>query len=342
MSQSPELAGGEGFTFEGAVAAFYLRALFADEYAPGISDRRVVGVSVQQRDFGEPLDDVVVDFSDGADQVVRLSLQAKQSLTISGATTNHDFREVIRDSWLTLHKPEFRRGSDRYGVATEKVALDKERTLRTLCDYARASLTTEHFHQRFSESGNANAQVKQLMEVILGLLEEYKGCTCSKEELHRFLAHFVLVRLDLMREGAAHHSEALNSIRNCLANGSEGHTPLVWQKFNTLAREHSGRSGQFDRASLLSALVPLVRLKGSSSMRADAETIRALAQSNVARINDDIGGVKLERIPLRTALAKKLEESKFLQVRGLPGSGKSVFVRRLVHDALSDGPVLFF
>lgn len=41
MPQSPELAGGEGFTFEGDVAAFYLAALLAEAYAPGIEDRLV-------------------------------------------------------------------------------------------------------------------------------------------------------------------------------------------------------------------------------------------------------------------------------------------------------------
>ena len=62
MTQSPELAGGDGFTYEGNAAAFYLSALLAEAYAPGVKDRVVVRVSVQQRDFGEPLDDVVVDF----------------------------------------------------------------------------------------------------------------------------------------------------------------------------------------------------------------------------------------------------------------------------------------
>ena len=63
MSQSPELAGGEGFTFEGDAAAFYLAAMLAEAYAPGMTDRTVVGVSVQQRDFGEPLDDDELKFT---------------------------------------------------------------------------------------------------------------------------------------------------------------------------------------------------------------------------------------------------------------------------------------
>ena len=91
MPQSPELAGGAGFTYEGDVAAFYLSSLLAEAFAPGINDRVVRGVSVQQRDFGEPLDDVIVDFRSPTGEPARLSLQVKRSLTISDAKSNADF-----------------------------------------------------------------------------------------------------------------------------------------------------------------------------------------------------------------------------------------------------------
>ena len=138
MTQSPELAGGEGFTFEGDAAAYYLTALLAEGYAPGIDDRTVVRVSVQQRDFGEPLDDVIVDFEDAAKNPSRLSLQIKRSLTISKAETNSDFRDIIRDSWATLTKPDFRINIDRYGAAVGTVATAKERALKTLCGPVKA------------------------------------------------------------------------------------------------------------------------------------------------------------------------------------------------------------
>lgn len=109
MSQSPELAGGAGFTFEGSVGALYLASLLAEGFAPGIDNRAVCHVAFQQRDFGEPLDDIIVDFSSATDELVRLSLQAKRSLVISQSKTNTDFRDVVRDGWLTLVKPDFRR-----------------------------------------------------------------------------------------------------------------------------------------------------------------------------------------------------------------------------------------
>lgn len=76
MPQSPELAGGAGFTFEDRVAATYLAALLGEGFAPGIADLRVSRVAQQQRDFGEPLDDVVVDFGSAGGHEARLSLQA--------------------------------------------------------------------------------------------------------------------------------------------------------------------------------------------------------------------------------------------------------------------------
>ncbi|MFT6238009.1 MAG: hypothetical protein ACJAQT_000078 [Akkermansiaceae bacterium] len=341
MSQSPELAAGEGFTFEGTVAAFYLSAMLAEAYAPGVNDHRVVKVSVQQRDFGEPLDDIIIDFAGNEDQRVRLSLQAKQSLTVSRAKTNADFREVIQDSWRTLQKQDFRRGADRYGAVTENIATGKKRSLKTLCDYARASLSAQHFEERFSDTGNASLEIKNVKDDIEAILIQVRGEPCSSEELHLFLSHFVVITLDLLREGAADISEALNSIESCLKDEIAGQAPAVWEKLRGLAREHAGRSGQFNRSSLVHTIGPLARLKSSVALQSDVEILRNLATSYVDRIHDDIGGFKLERVSLQKELSKKLTTSRFVQVRGLPGSGKSVIMRRLVSSALSDGPVLF-
>jgi hypothetical protein len=99
MKQSTELAGGEGFTYEGDVAVFYLSTLLAEAYAPGMANRIVFQVSVQLQDFGEHLDDI-------NKNKARLSLRVKRTLTISNAETNTDFRDIIRDSWATFKKTD--------------------------------------------------------------------------------------------------------------------------------------------------------------------------------------------------------------------------------------------
>ena len=341
MTQSPELSGGEGFTFEGDVAAFYLTALLAEEYAPGIDDRTVVCVSVQQRDFGEPLDDVIIDFEDAEKKPVRLSLQVKRSLTISKAKTNKDFREIICDSWATLRKSDFRVSADRYGAAVGTISPAKERALKTLCDLARESLTADHFDARFAKGGNASDGIKAVKNDVVALLEETKGTPCTSEEVHHFLAHFVLIQFDFLREGATDPPDAINRIRNCLAPDDTAKAPLIWSRFVQIARVSAGKSGQFDLARLVRLISPHAHLRGSTSLRPDLDKLTELAVSYANLIPDDIGGTKLDRTSLLEELDAKLTIARVVQVRGLPGSGKSVVVRRALQRALECGPAFF-
>lgn len=341
MPQSPELAGGEGFTYEGDVAALYLTALLAEAHAPGIDDRTVVGVSVQQRDFGEPLDDVIVDFASATAGVARLSLQVKRSLVISAAQTNTDFRDVVRDSWATLNKPDFRSHVDRYGVATGSVAQAKARALKTLCDWARESQTTQHFEARFAAGGNASGDIKTVKQDITALLKLANGVASTAQEVHRFLAHFVLIEFDFLHEGATAPADTINRIQSCLAPEDGAKAPLVWSRFVQLARASAGRAGQFDRPRLVRTTSSVARLRGAPSLRAALDTVTALAHSAIRLIADDVGGTRLERATLLEALRHQLTQARVVQVRGLPGSGKSVVIRRAVQHALASGPVLF-
>ncbi|WP_025769620.1 ATP-binding protein [Thioalkalivibrio sp. HK1] len=342
MPQSPELTGGEGFTFEGNVAAFYLAALLAEDYAPGIDGRIVSQVSVQQRNFGEPLDDVIVDFEDTSKNQARLSLQVKSSLTISNSKSNKAFREIIRDSWATFNKPDFRSNVDRYGTAVGTVAASKERALRTLCDLARASLTAEDFHARFLKDGNASKIIKSMKNQIVTLLEEVKGSPCTREEEHQFIAHFILIPFDFLREGSINPPGAINCIKNCLApDNSDKAARSVWAWLIELARSLAGQSGQIDRKRLVHRISPIAEFRGAPSLRNDLDRLKDLANNYANLISDNIAGIEFNRTYLLEKMEEKLTTARVVLVSGLPGSGKSVLVKRAVKRALEKGPVIF-
>ena len=130
---------------------------------------------------GEPLDDVIVDFRGATGDLARFSLQVKRSLTISEAKSNTDFRDIIRDSWATLAKDNFRHGVDRYGAAVGTVTPSKARALTTLCYLARESLTTDHFDARFARGGNAGREVEAVKNDIVALLKRANGKSCTNE-----------------------------------------------------------------------------------------------------------------------------------------------------------------
>lgn len=339
--QSPELAGGAGFTFEDAVGAFYLTALLGEGHAPGIQGRTASRVAFQQRNFGEPLDDLIVDFCDTAGQVARLSLQVKRTFSVSKAKSNTDFREVIRDCWLTYIKPGFRAGIDRYGAAVGDIAKDKARALTSLCELARESQTTSHFETRFAAGGNASADLKAVKEDIVALLTEAKGETASGQEVHQFLAHFVLVKFDFLHAGASHTAEATTRLRDCLVADQARQASLLWMTLCRMVRESAGGSGEYDRPRLVRELSSVVRLRGAVSLSGDLEKLTVLAKSWVLDIQNDVGGTHLDRPALAQALEKAVGKSRFVQITGLPGSGKSVLLRQRVDADLARGPVMF-
>ena len=99
---STELTGGTGFTFEGNVTATFLVSLLIEGSPRGLTGYTCTRVAVQQANFGQPLDDVIIDAKAADGSSARLSLQIKRSLTISAAETNTDFRDVVIKSWETL------------------------------------------------------------------------------------------------------------------------------------------------------------------------------------------------------------------------------------------------
>jgi hypothetical protein len=250
VPQSPELAGGAGFTFENLVAARYLAALLA-EHAMAGAGGIVTAVALQQRDFGEPLDDVIVDVRTASGASGRLSLQCKATLVISAAATNADFREVIRDSVGTLLKADFKDDRDRFGVAVRSVAAGPSDVLTKLCELARDSDTFEHFAQRFEAGGNASAEQRDMKGVIGTLVAEVLGDQYSERTLYRFLRHFVMIQLDYLHEGAVDSADAINSVRPALRDNDAAFAGALWAVLCEIAREGAGRSAQFSRPGLV-------------------------------------------------------------------------------------------
>ena len=341
MPQSPELAGGAGYTFEDLVAARYLAALLCESAAPGAEGAIISAVALQQRDFGEPLDDVIVDFRRQDAQTARLSLQVKRSLIISSAATNRDFREIIRDSLSTLRKADFREGIDRFGAAVGTVASGTFRDLTTLCELARASETVAHFEARFAEGGNASVDQRAVRDDVATLLSEQFGAPYPGDLVHRFLKHFSLVHVDYLHQGATDSSAAVDSVRAALADADSGEAPKLWDSLCRIAREGAGRSQQFSRASLVRLVLRTFRLRGAPSLRTDLAKLEHLARSWVLDIDDDVHGTRLHRPELVAQLDELLTRDRFVQVRGLPGSGKSVLLRGRIEADLVRGPVLF-
>ena len=336
MTQSPEISGGGGFTFEDAPVAIYLGALLGEEFAPGLHDRIVMRVAVQQAAYGEPLDDLIVDGRGADDSISRLSLQTKRELTISAATTNTDFREIITRAWATLQKPNFRENIDRVGAVAGTVSEATRRAFVTICDWARASETVEAFLAHF-QPGASDADKRNALQAVRDILGDDDGTT-SDAKAYRLLRHFVLIRFDVLHEGATDDAHAIERLRHHLHEPERAGD--LWQRLLRLAREAAGRAQEFSRLSLLSHLRGTFRLAGVRSLRADLERVMEETQNALDSIACEIGGTEIPRPALVESVRQALERSRFVTIVGLPGTGKSAILHACVQDEMRNGTVL--
>lgn len=341
MTQSSEITGGAGFNFEAAVAAIYMAALVAEETAPALNNRIVSWVGLQQKGFGEPLDDVIVDACSNSGEIARLSLQVKRSLTVSDAASNDDFREIVRNCWETLSKKDFKENIDLYGVATGTIAESSRRDLNSVCDFARASLDVRSFFRRFEKDGTAGQNHFVIIKYFRSILNEFKEQAVSDHDIYRFAKHFVLVKFDYLHEGATDGVAAVAQLRHTLAESDHHRAADLWNRLVTLAREGAGRSEAFNRVSILTKLAGDFRFTGAPSIKADLNQLTQLANLWFDDIASDIDGYHIVRQSILANVKELLDTHRFVQIRGLPGTGKSVILRQFAKRRLADGPILF-
>lgn len=335
---SPELTGGAGFTYEDAVVAYYLVGMVCGTTAAALDGRWVQRVAQQQADFGEPLDDVIVDATSD-DTIMRLSLQVKRSLTISGAETNTDFRDFIQNSWQTIQKNDFREHVDRVGVVTGAVAEEMSRAFSTVCEWARASNTAEVFQHRFVDGGSASAAHRTVAEAVrmsaLGT-----GKPLSDDQLHYLFSHLVLIRFDFLHAGSAHEADAIASLQRALVPLQVSRSHDLWGLLCKIARDGAGRSAVHTRSSLVRALTGW-RFNGMPAFGSNMQLLRDNTKHWLDQQADDIGGMHLTRQKLRDQLDEQMMTHRLTLIKGLPGTGKTVLLRNLVEDLAANGTTLF-
>lgn len=337
---SPELTGGAGFTYEDAVTAHYLLGMIGGTTAAALDGRIVQRVAQQQADFGEPLDDVIVDAASLADAtMMRLSLQVKRSLTISDARSNSDFREVIQRSWQTLEKLTFREHFDRVGAVTGAVAEDAFRALTTVCEWARASNTTEVFMQRFVEGGNASAGHHAVIDAVRAVATGNATLLCDTQ-LHRLLSHLILIRFDFLHAGSTHEADAIANASRALSAEEATRSGDFWNLLRQFARDGAGRSAVHTRASMMYVLRGW-RFAGAPAFAGDILLLRESTRHWLDQQAGDIGGTHLPRQALRGRLRDQMTAHRLTLIKGLPGAGKTVLLRDLVEEMAANGTTLF-
>jgi hypothetical protein len=337
---SPELTAGTGFAFEDSVVAVYAAALLAETTAAGLSGRIVKRLALQQGALGHPLDDVVVEGQGPDESQMRLSLQVKRKLVISSAATNSDFRETVLRAFSTVNGKGFQPGLDRVGAVVNEIADGSKRTFETLCEWARADSDVTSFVAKLNTEGFAGEK-RDHFNAVRAILADTLPDAELDAVAHRLLAHFVLMRFDLLHEGATTEAAAVASLSNCLVPSDRPRADDLWRRLLALVRVRGGQAASLDRKTLVATLNGAFRLDGAPSLRVALSQVTNESRLAAAEIVNTIAGLSIPRDRFVQAARDALTRGPFVQIGGLPGTGKSVVLKFLVEETLANGPALF-
>lgn len=340
IGTSPELTGGQGFSFEDAASSVYAAALLCETTAPGLPGRVVKHVSVQQGSFGQPLDDLIVR-AEGVDRTsMTFSAQVKRKLVVSAASTNLDFRETIERAYETLSGPGFQISLDRVGVIVGEVSDAAKRSFETLCEWARAESSSEQFLRKLQTDGAAGGKLSQF-EAVRDILSSKTAPNELETATYKLLSHFVLIRLDLLTDGSPTEAQTVAGLANALAPVDRPRADDLWRRLLALVRVSQGRAAGYDRKTLVARLNGAFRLAGAPSAQAALQAIKQECRLATAEITNSISGLSVPRDTSVQAVVEATKSPGFVQIGGMPGAGKSVVLRSAVERLAASGTVLF-
>lgn len=327
-SRSTKLTGGEGFTYEDLVVAYYLTALLREEAAMGTRGI-VMRVAVQQHGQGEPMDDLVVD-ADECGIHARTSLQVKSNVVIS--QNDSEFKAIIAEAVATRKKTDFRVGYDRYGFVAETVAISRFDALSNIIVRALASTDGSEFASRFEQGGESSKNDIDLRNELQTLIQP-----CDSNEEWDFYRHFVAYRFDNLSPGGDRYADLANRLGEISTSGGKSFAEILARH----VRAGEGSARVWKRNALIREMRSLVTLRIAPVYAPDVAILADLARDAVADIRDDIAGFCVERPIFVSASEKAVKQHVLTNIYGLPGCGKSVVLRRYIERVMADGPVLF-
>ncbi len=264
----------------------------------------------------------------------------KRELTVSAAPSNGDFRDIIVARGIaTIRGKHFRLDHDRIGAVTGTIAQQPKRALEAVCEWARSSLDPNSFQTRFA-AGVASEEHRRVRDSVNAALVAANP-NATDSDLYVFLRHFVLVTVNFMHEGSTDEANAVGLLSRCLSPPQSARAHELWQSLALLAADGAGRAAQFDRTSLLGKVRGRFRFLAAPSLQEDLMRLKEESEAALAEIAYEVDGVHSPRPMIVTEVRRAVAGSRFVQIAGQPGVGKSAVMREVVASHDDNAPILF-
>lgn len=335
---SPTSTGPAGAHFEGKVGAHYLLSLLVGTQPRGLPGMAVDRIELQRASQGMYLDDVIVRAHDRVGNAAVLEIQVKRTITF--APKDEVFRSVVEQIAKTSSKPEFWTANHQLAIATSAGSRKINGAYQDVLTWARQIGDAKTFMEQLTRSGSSNPDMRTFVETFRTHLRDF-GVANDDETVWKLLRRLQILVFDFTAVGSATEVLERERCARALLPAEASRAGELWNVFTELAIEVAASAGDRDRNRLLEDLQKfsfgLAALPGNdAALRSLAE----LSRNALADIEDHVCGVKLSRLAQLSALRSALDASRYVELRGDAGVGKSGILKHLAEQIAIESEVL--
>jgi hypothetical protein len=324
---TPTEGGPSGGQLEAKVGAFYFLSMLCESEPRGLPGCTARLVKFQRGYEGHALDDLVVEGFDAAGGAASLEIQSKRSLDFTAS--DPQFAKVVAQIVAGS-----RYGSARpIAVAIGRTSAKIERHYYQLLQLARKMASAEGLRRALDAPRVTSAGMRDFAKAMLTHIGAAGG-SATDEALWVTLRRFQILLFDFESPGAisALLVEALS--RMVLPSAESGRHLELWEALETKALSYDADGGEITRNELVSWLKHerSLDLAPGRNLRLARQRFGDHSNAALAAIDDRIAGIALDRADRIEAIRREMESSRFVEVVGESGFGKSAMLKALADE----------
>ena len=250
-----------------------------------------------------------------------LEIQVKRTITF--APGDEVFHDVVG------RIAEASRGADfwtlRYelGIATARTSRKIDGAYQDVLTWARQIGDASTFMARIGRTGSANSDMRTFVQTFGVHLRE-AGSPADEETVWRLLRKLQILVFDFTAQGSASEALAKDRAVYGLHPDDATRSENLWTTLIELATRIAAAGGDRTREALIEDVrQQSFRLSGDRRYRTARAALAEASRNALSDINDRVGDLTLTRTEHVVAVRTALENSRYVEIRGDAGVGKS-------------------
>jgi hypothetical protein len=337
-ASSPNSTGPAGPLFEGQVGGYYLLSLLCGAEPRGLPGSRIMRVEMQRADQGRALDDIIIyaQQADGTSAV--LEIQVKRDITF--APKDPIFEGVCRQIARTAARSDFLTTRYELAIATAKISRKIAGSYQDLLSWARSLNSAAIFFEQVQRAGSGNNDMRLFVDTFRTHLSA-AGAPSDEDSVWQILRRLQILVFDFTATGSATETLVLERASHALQPEDNHRARDLWAILVERSLDLATKRGEANREQLIAILALFsFSLTGQRRFASARQKLAEASALTLADIGDRLGETSLNRINLLNQVHAACESSRYVELRGPGGVGKSALLKHFAQQIAVESQVI--